>query len=225
MLAVSVNIPRAYVAGLLKQGAPADPGAKVAEPTEEAITAKFDADVRPRIIQSIIPHIRAMTADAGKSGDAAALTKVLESQIAVALMPLDIGPMTGNSAVGAAGGEGIASRSGGGGLLALGAGMFDKIILGLLALVSLGMMVAMVRRAARKGELPTAEELVGLPPKLQTHSDMMGEADETDTPLAGIEVGEEEMAATKLLEQVGEIVKSSPESSAKLLNRWVSVES
>lgn len=224
MLAVSVHVPRAYVAGLIKQAAPADPAAKPTEPTEEAIDAKFDKSVKPELIKSILPHIRAMTTEAGKSTDAAALTKLLESQIAVSLMPLDIGPMTGGGSVGTGAGDGGLGGAGGG-LLALGVGMFDKVILGVLALISLGMMVAMVRRAARKGELPTAEELVGLPPKLQTHSDMMGEADETDTPLAGIEVGEAEMAATKMLEQVNQLVKASPESSAKLLNRWISVES
>ena len=81
-----------------------------------------------------------------------------------------------------------------------------------------------VRRSAKRPELPTAEELVGLPPKLQTTSDMMGEADETDTPMAGIEVGEDEVAAQKMLEQVGEMVKQSPDSAAKLLNRWIAVE-
>lgn len=228
MLAVSVNVPRAYVAGLLKPPPAADGAdAKAAEPTDEAIAAKFDQDVKPRIVSSILPHIRAMTADAAKSPDAAALAKLLESQVAVSLIPLDVASMTGGGSGGGGGGApGVGGLGGSGGsLLALGGGMFDKIVLGLLAVVSLGMMIAMVRKAARKSELPSAEELVGLPPKLQTQSDMMGEADETDTPLAGIEVGEAEMAANKMLEQVGDLVKQSPESSAKLLNRWIAVES
>lgn len=221
MIAVSVNIPSAYVAGLLKQDAAAKGGgADAKEPTEAEVSAKFDKDVKPGILGAILPHVRAMT-DSAKIGDAATLTKFLESQVAVALIPGDIGPMPG-------GGPGAGGSSAGGGVMgtvmAMGGGMIEKAVLGLLALVSLGLMLTMVKKAARRTELPTAEELVGLPPKLEAPSDMMGEADESDTPLAGIEVGEEEMAANKMLEQVAEMVKQNPEGTAKLLNRWISVE-
>ncbi len=111
-----------------------------------------------------------------------------------------------------------------GSVLALGSGLVEKVILGVLAAAAMGMMLAMVRKAGRKTEMPTAEELVGLPPPLETKTDMIGEADESDSPLAGIEVNETDVAANKMLEQVGDLVKRSPEDAAKLLNRWVTVE-
>ena len=72
--------------------------------------------------------------------------------------------------------------------------------------------------------MPTAEEIVGVPAKLEPRNDMIGEADETDTPMAGIEVGEEEVRSQKMLEQVADLVKDSPESAARMLNRWIQIE-
>jgi flagellar biosynthesis/type III secretory pathway M-ring protein FliF/YscJ len=83
------------------------------------------------------------------------------------------------------------------------------------------MMFLMVRKASRKAEMPSAEELVGLPPTLETKSDLIGEADESETPMAGIEVDEGEVRSQKLLEQVQALVKDNPDSAAKLINRWV----
>ena len=96
--------------------------------------------------------------------------------------------------------------------------------LAVLGLGALGFMFMMVRKAGKKPELPTAEELVGLPPALETKTDLIGEADESDTPLAGIELGEGEVRTQKLMEQVAELVKTNPEGAAKLIKRWVSVE-
>jgi hypothetical protein len=52
----------------------------------------------------------------------------------------------------------------------------------------------------------------------------VGEADESETAMAGIEVGEEEIKATKLRESVSELINQSPEVAGKMLNRWISVE-
>lgn len=232
MVAVSLNVPRSYVAGLIKQakagaapagGAGAAGGAAgAAEPTEAEIVDKFSKEVRPALVQMILPHVRAVSAEAARAADPGAAAKLLEAQIAVGLIPLDLGPMNG---MGSAGGP--TGTAGGllGTSLALGGGMIEKVLVGALALVSLGMMVVMVRKSSRSADLPSAEELVGVPPKLETTSDLMGEAEESDTPMAGIEVGEDQASANKMLEQVGDMVKSSPESAAKLVNRWIAVES
>ena len=55
------------------------------------------------------------------------------------------------------------------------------------------MMVSMVKKAGRKVDLPSADELVGIPKALESDSDIIGEADESDTPMTGIEVGDEEL--------------------------------
>jgi flagellar biosynthesis/type III secretory pathway M-ring protein FliF/YscJ len=112
----------------------------------------------------------------------------------------------------------------GGGVFGLPGGLIDKAILGALALTAVGLMISMVRKSGKTPDLPTAEELVGLPPALDAKSDLIGEADETDTPMAGIEVGEEEVHSQKVLEQVQELVEKTPDSAAKMLNRWITVE-
>jgi flagellar biosynthesis/type III secretory pathway M-ring protein FliF/YscJ len=93
-----------------------------------------------------------------------------------------------------------------------------------LGLGALGFMFAIVKKAGKKQDLPTAEELVGLPPAIETASDLIGEADESDTPMAGIELEEGEVRTSMLLEQVSEMVKKDPEATAKLLKQWINVE-
>jgi flagellar biosynthesis/type III secretory pathway M-ring protein FliF/YscJ len=86
------------------------------------------------------------------------------------------------------------------------------------------MMMLMVRKAGKHVAPPKAEELAGSPPTLETKSDVVGEADETETAMTGILVGDEELKATKLKEQVSELIQKSPDTAVKVLNRWVSVE-
>lgn len=215
-LAVSVNVPRGYVARLAEQekagaAAPAA-GDKTAGPTEAEIEALFEKKVGPAIEASIRPHIRMMTASA-KEG-----TPKLDELIKVSLIPVDVAPAVGTQ------GAGILSGGGGLGIVLGGGRIVDTVILGSLALVAVAMMLSMVRKAGRKVELPTAEELVGIPPALKNPGDLVGEADEGDTAMAGIEVGDDQLKTSKILEQVGKLVDESPDAAAKLINRWVVVE-
>jgi len=82
-------------------------------------------------------------------------------------------------------------------------------------------MLMMVRRSSKEIELPSADDLVGMPPALQIDPSMIGEADEGDSVLEGIEVNEEELAATKMMQQVGELVRNDPQRTAKLLQKWM----
>jgi flagellar M-ring protein FliF len=104
------------------------------------------------------------------------------------------------------------------------AGLIDKAVLGVLAVAALGMMFMLIRKSGKRPEMPTVEELVGLPPELETPSDVIGDALEGEAPLAGIEVGEDEVQSQKMLEQVAEMVKDNPEVAAKLLNRWIQTQ-
>jgi flagellar biosynthesis/type III secretory pathway M-ring protein FliF/YscJ len=97
----------------------------------------------------------------------------------------------------------------------------NTAVVALLAVVALGMMIMMVRKSSRPIELPTPEELVGIPPALHADSDLVGEADESDAPMPGIELGDDEIKRAKLLEQVAEMVKQNPETAASLLSRWI----
>jgi flagellar biosynthesis/type III secretory pathway M-ring protein FliF/YscJ len=215
MVAVSVNVPRGFIAAMLK----GPDGKGTAD--DAGIAAAF-AKMSPEIKNSIVPHVRAMTQAAGGTtvGDPA-------DQVVVSLTPVDtvLAPVEGNQA-GLFGGF-VGGGGGGGGAVLMGMSLsqvIDKAVLALLGLGALGFMFVMVKKAGKKPDLPTAEELVGLPPAIESPSDLIGEADETDTPMAGIELGEGDVRTTKLLEQVTDLVKSNPEGTAKLLKRWVSVE-
>ena len=100
----------------------------------------------------------------------------------------------------------------------------DRVILGALAVLALGMMLFMVRRTGRRPHIPAPQEIAGRPPTLEAKSDLVGEADETETAMAGIIVGEDQIKAEKMREQVSQMVKGNTEGAAKLLNRWISVE-
>lgn len=226
MVAVSVNVPRSFVAAQL---APADAGGAAggAEgaatgPSEEQLRTKFDSDVKPKIISSILPHVKAMIAAANPALSSEELEKLLMAQVSVSMIPFESMAFSGS-----AGGGGMLSvGSGSGGSLPLGlsVGLVQNAILGVLALAALGMMFTMVKRAGRRVETPTPEEIVGLPPALDARSDLIGEAEEGDAPMVGIEVDDAEMRTGKMLEQVDEFVKGSPDTAAKLLNRWIAAE-
>jgi flagellar biosynthesis/type III secretory pathway M-ring protein FliF/YscJ len=100
----------------------------------------------------------------------------------------------------------------------------QTVALGALSIVAMGMMIMMVRKAGSRGDQPTAEELVGLPPALETEADVVGEAEEGDTAMTGIEVDEAEMQSQKVLEQVAEVVEQNPGQAAKLVARWINID-
>lgn len=68
------------------------------EPTEQEIQAKFDKDIKPKLQESILPHVRAMAQRCRQGRDAAQIAELLKSQIAISLIPLDMAPMTGGGA-------------------------------------------------------------------------------------------------------------------------------
>jgi flagellar biosynthesis/type III secretory pathway M-ring protein FliF/YscJ len=222
MVAVSVNVPKGFVAA--QKPAPA---AGAAAPTAPAPITDADQDfqeIRKTIIASVKPQVRAMTVLANGNTDPKAIEALVDQSISVNLIPdppraAPTTLPTGILASFTAGGS-----NGGGGMLNLGGGLIDKAVLGLLALVAMTMMIMMVKRAGRKTEIPSAEELVGLPPALEAQGDVIGEADEGEMAMPGIEVGEDEMQSQKMLEQVGELVSTSPEAAAKLIGRWINVE-
>src|SRR5262249_27313650 len=130
------------------------------------------------------------------------------------------------------GGGGGAARSGflgggggGGGMGSVSAilenGLVKNGMLGVLALVALGVMVMMVRKAGRTGVLPTAEGLVGIQHALEPGTDVVGEAMEGETAMQGIEVDDDSLRTGKMLEEIGTLVKSNPQTAASVFNRWL----
>ncbi len=101
-------------------------------------------------------------------------------------------------------------------------GMVKTIALGALAVVALGMMLSMVKKAAERPELPSAEELSGIPPALETEdADIVGEADESSPALEGVEIDDESLRREQMLAQINGLVKRDPIEAAGLLKRWI----
>ena len=222
MVAVSVNVPRGFVTKVLKASQPADAsaaGGTATEPTEQQVLDAFEQRIKPGIVQAIKPQVRALTAQGAKGIKPAELDALVDQSVGVALIPMDMPEVQVQSA-GLLGS--LASGGTGGGIL--GGGLLDKAILGLLSLAAMGMMFALVRRSSRRIDLPTAEEIVGLPPAIDGGTDIVGEAEESESAMTGIEIGDDTMESHKMLEQVGSMVTQSPESVARLLNRWIERE-
>jgi flagellar M-ring protein FliF len=224
-VAVSVSVPYGFVEAVAAKSAGsaaggAAPAAPGAAPTvsEADVNKAFDQTIKPKIEAMIKPHVLAMTT-AAKGVSAADVEKMMQQAISVQLVPMDMPAMGSSQAAGLFGGGG-----GAGGMLSLGGGLIDKAVLGVLAVAALGMMFMLIRKSGKRPEMPTVEELVGLPPELETPSDVIGDALEGEAPLAGIEVGEDEVQSQKMLEQVAEMVKDNPEVAAKLLNRWIQTQ-
>jgi flagellar biosynthesis/type III secretory pathway M-ring protein FliF/YscJ len=223
-LAASINVPRGYIVKLLaakgdagKTDAKPDtkpdakPDAKLAEPSEKEIEDRFKLE-QARIEMLVKPHLKSRGSDG----------KTVDGEVVVSLVP---GEFASEGAT-AAGSGGVMSSlglvtPGGGSGFALGGGLLDKALVALLAVVALGMMVMMVKKQGKKVELPTAEELVGIPPQLEVQNDLVGEADEGETVMTGIEIDEGAMQQQKMLESVGEFVKAQPDGAARLVKRWL----
>ncbi|MEO0475718.1 MAG: flagellar M-ring protein FliF C-terminal domain-containing protein, partial [Planctomycetota bacterium] len=94
-------------------------------------------------------------------------------------------------------------------------------ILAGLAVMAVGLMLFMVRKATRKEELPTIEELAGVPPTLPTDDELMGEVEEMDSTLAGVELDEDELRARQIADQISDLVRANPEEAGGLLTKWV----
>ncbi len=201
-IVASIGIPRSYIAGLLAKGRAAD----ASEPTEDEIAARFEKE-RTGIEAAVRPHVLA------REGEGPAM----DVGVVVTLMQVDVPGGVGSRAQ--AGGVGMTGT-----MLSLGSGVVEKAVLATLAAAALGMMALMVRKASRREVTATAEEIVGLPPALEANADIVGEADESDTPMAGIEVGEQEIKVQKMVEQLGKMAGENAESTAKLLGRWITTE-
>ncbi|MCC6321596.1 MAG: hypothetical protein IT438_09210 [Phycisphaerales bacterium] len=217
---VSVSVPKNYVTSILSQksGAAPDPaGGEPAAPSDADVEKAWDAE-RARLEAMLRPLIDTEAAGVsagGASGGASA------GSLVVSLIPVALATQaTGATGAGAAGfGGGLGGLSG-----VLGNGLVKQIALGGLAAAALGLMLLMVRKAGKPVVLPTAEELVGVPPALEPHSDLVGEAEETDTAMQGIEIDDSELKTTKMLEQVGELVKSNPGTAANVFSKWLTPE-
>ena len=198
---VTVNVPRSFFVGIYKQGKPADapePDEAAIEGIKTAQLAQIEGQVKPLI-----------------STESAGL-------VTVNMIP-DAMPMMGFGGCGGGAGSGTASNAGG--AVAMLQGDWIKPIgLSLLAMVSLGLMFGMVRKATQQTPMPSIEELAGVPPVLAAEEELVGEAEATEATMAGVELDEDQMRTRKIAEQITEMVKTSPAEAANLFGRWIRKE-
>lgn len=219
-VAISVGIPRSFVASLLAPAPGAAPGATPpTPPTDQQVAAKFDSDVKPMVTAAITPQLRAMLAAGRVNVKPEVLKAEVQDSISIALLPKDVEPVS-STPIQAGIGSSIIPGTG----LALTPPLIEKGLLALLSVVAMGLMLAIVRKSGKPTTLPKPEELVGMPPPLETAPEVIGEADESEIAMAGIELGEDEMQAQKVLEQVNDLVAKDPQAAAKLIARWVNIE-
>jgi flagellar biosynthesis/type III secretory pathway M-ring protein FliF/YscJ len=226
---VMISLSREYISHLVKMSRPAPGGGAAgagdataagaaAEPTQAELDLAF-AGEKKRLETDLTPLIRTVAMESTASG---------EPRVVVSMIPVPQGMVL---AAGGALAQGalLTGGGGGGGGGAMG-GLTSQLLsggavktgfLGLLAVVALGMMVMLVRKSSKPQELPTAQEIVGLPPVLETEDSVVGEADESQTAMVGIELGDEEVKVKKMLEQVQQMVKENPADAANLLKRWM----
>lgn len=207
-IVATIGIPRGSIVRMLQaQAGPGDEG-ETPVPDDEEVGLAFE-EQKQRVTEAVQEHLSATTTEGER----------VAGVVRVTLLPIDAPPADG-FAPGAASPTGFPflELTGGGG------GLMERALVGALALFAVGMMLMMVRKAGKKIELPSPEELVGIPPALANDNDIVGEADETDTPMTGIEVDDQQAQANKMLEQVGELVQKNPETAAKLIGRWSSLD-
>lgn len=194
-LVASIQIPRDYVMEILRATLTEDAPA----PGEEEVKRRFE-EIRQEIETKTRPHLQ---------------TDRTEGEVTVSMIPI---AQRREGAQQASMFGGIAS---GGAALGLSGGVVEAAVVGALGLVSVGLMVMMVRRAGRQMKMPTAEELVGLPPELAPSETLVGDVGEGEEAMAGLELGEDDVELQKMLGEVQEQASHSPESVATLLNQWI----
>ncbi|MBO6512823.1 MAG: hypothetical protein JJ974_02510 [Phycisphaerales bacterium] len=216
----SIIVPEEYIRDLLlKSQEGAEDGAEPTPVTAEDIRERFEgmdgnSGFKSLIVKQVTPHLMGMNPDGS----------VIQGDVVVSMAPLgDAYKQFGQ--VQSAGFMGSLVGNNGGGSILLGNGnLIETILVGVLAGVSVLMMLMMIKRSSQDIKLPTAEELVGLPPQLDAVSDLIGEADEGESAMAGIEVEDAMVELQQLREQVSELITADPEGAASLVERWAEIE-
>ena len=92
----------------------------------------------------------------------------------------------------------------------------------MLAIVSLFFMFNIAKKASTREELPSAEELAGVPPKLESDdAEIVGEADEATPALEGMELDDDHLRRAQMLEQLNEMASREPAELSGILRRWM----
>ncbi|MCH2152110.1 MAG: hypothetical protein MK089_02095 [Phycisphaerales bacterium] len=94
----------------------------------------------------------------------------------------------------------------------------------LLIVAALGMMFLMVRRVGQNVVTSTESMVAAEPGLLVDDVDVIGEVDDADVVLDGVEINNDEVRRKVMLDQIREAVQAHPEESASVLRRWTRTE-
>ena len=201
----TISVPRPYFVATYRQ----DVNDADAVPDDAAL-ASVVARETSRIKAAVEPLI-----------DTVALENAVLGTVVVDMIP-DFGHLRD---LPAAAGDSPAARwvgtGGGGGLGGIDFSLLKQLGLAALALLALLLMLLMVRKAGIREPLPTPAEMAGVPAPLST-GDVVGEAEESDVALEGVELDVEALRRHRMLSQVNDMVKKNPDEVANLLRRWIS---
>lgn len=217
-ITASIIIPDEYIREILTNAQVVADGAEPEPISAEDVQEWFSGPdgttgFKQTVSQLVSPHLMGLAPDG----------TMLTGEVMVSSAPIG-DAYRAQGQIQSAGFMGSVLGSGGGGSMMLGNGnLVETVLVGILAAVSVLMMLMMVKKSSKNIELPTAEELVGLPPQLDGMDDLIGEADESDAAMTGIEVEDATVQIQQLREQVSELIKSDPESAAGLVDRWAEV--
>jgi flagellar biosynthesis/type III secretory pathway M-ring protein FliF/YscJ len=103
-------------------------------------------------------------------------------------------------------------------------GLFSTGGMALLIVAALGMMFLMVRRVGQNVSASPDSTAVVEPTLLVDDVDVLGEVDDTDVVLDGVEINNDEVRRKVMLDQIREAVQAHPEESASVLRRWTRTE-
>ena len=210
----TVGVPRSYFVKVFQ----AQQGDETAEPDEAALAPIVQMETQ-RISQRLSPLLQT-----GNVPDASPGELVVDMYYDHAVPAPHGGPDALQymaEAGGASGSEGSSGLFGG----VISDSLVRTVGLGALAVVSLAMMLLMVRKASMHEKLPSAAELVGIPPALDaSDTDLVGEADESAPALEGVELDEDELKNQQMLTQINDLVKNTPNEAAILLRKWMRSE-
>lgn len=196
----SIDIPIEYIEQIARRSKPEG------ELTDADIQSAFTAE-QARIRDAVSPLLETITLEG---------TAIAGTAVTVSMIPVPTGVGAQEQAGLGSGIMGMLTGSPGGtGTLA------KNVVIGALALVSLVMVLMVARKATRARELPSAEDLVGIPPALEHDDEIYGEAEESDSAMDAVEVDEETIKTNKMLKEIGEMVGKNPEVASSLFAKWV----
>lgn len=113
---------------------------------------------------------------------------------------------------------------GGGGAGAMAEEWGGTAVVAALGLAALGLMLYLVKRTTREEDMPSVDDLAGVPQSLPSDDELLGEAEEVENTMAGVELDEDQLMARKISEQISEMIKASPQEAGSLLGKWVAID-